>query len=519
MVSDEVFKCQDKLINKSVPSFEKFKPTERNFMDVLTENILKLLIKGKKLEASEIVVDYIKKDNYFFALRDDKKEELWMYKNGIYVPEGKSYIKEFCRNLLGSVYNSRFFNLVADKIVVDNYISHEEFFNSDSCEEMPVLNGILDLKTKELKPFTPKKIFFTKINAEYDPKKECKNVKKFFKDVLDPKDVPAIQELFGFCLWKDNFTETSFLFRGGGSNGKSKTFDILKTFLNPENCVSVPLSQLEDAGSFKIVELQNKLLNIAGELSKNALKETDVFKSLTGRDSITADRKFLRPVTFVNFSKMVFNCNDRPPTYDMSDGFFRRWIVFHFRNKFVSEDVYNSLKDKTGYGVKDKDIVKKIISPDELSGVLNWALEGLHRLLGNKEFSNTKSTDETRLEWLEDSNNFAVFFERNMCVSRNHLVSKEDVRGVYSGFCENNGFDPVSDKAILWYMQSKGVSSSRRTKDFGNNSDQVSCFVGCRFKQDKVDTRGWSNPLTETEISARKDVESFKNNIKEEDVL
>lgn len=506
-------------MNYDNEELNKLKPKEENFDKKFKTTILELLWKRKKNEASEMIVKVIEYDQTIYALRDDKKEELWIYKEGVFVPEGKSYVKEFCRRVLDFAYSERFVKQVIDKIIADNYIDHDEFFNTANIEEIPVLNGILNLKTKKLSPFTPKKIFFTKINAEYDPEKDCLAVKKFFNEVLDPEDVPAMQELFGFCLWKDNFTESSFLCRGGGSNGKSKTFEILKSFLNPANCVSVSLSQLEDAGSFKIIELHNKLLNVAGELSKSALKETDVFKSLTGRDSVTADRKFLRPVTFVNYSKMIFNCNDRPPTYDMSDGFFRRWIVFHFKKKFVSKEIYDSLDDTSNYGVKDKDIIKKIVSPDELSGVLNWALEGLHRLLGNKEFSNTKSTEETRLEWLQDSNNFAVFFEKKMLISRSHLVSKDDVRSVYHDFCDVNGLEPVSDKAILWYMQSKGVSSGRRTKDFGSHSDQVPCFVGCRFKEDGVDTRGWSNPLTETEISARKDVESFKNNIKEEDVL
>ena len=477
----------------------QFMPEEPNLKQTIKDKVLQALIQGKRNPATEILCRYINNLEKIYSLRDDKKEELWIYKDGVYVPEGKSYIKEICRDFLDFAFTERFCNEVISKISVDNLINHEDFFNNVYLDEIPVLNGILNLRTKELSSFTPEKIFFSKINAEYDVDKDCPKLKRFFHEILQEEDFPAMQELFGFCLWKENFTETSFLFRAGGSNGKSKTIEIIKEFLNPANCVSVPLSQLEDGGSFKIIELHHKLVNVAGELSKSALQETDIFKSLTGRDTVTADRKFLRPISFVNYAKMIFNCNDRPPTYDLSDGFFRRWIVFHFKKKFVSKEKFETIpeNERKNIGIKDPDIVQKLCDPDEFSGLLNWALQGLHRLLDNKEFSNTKSTEDTREEWLKDSNNFVVFFEKNMNLSRGHLVSKDDLRTAYTEFCSVNGLDAVSDKAILWYLQTKGVTSSRRTKDFApNHSEQIHCFVGCRFKVDDVDVRGWSNPLT-----------------------
>jgi len=268
--------------------------------------------------------------------------------------------------------------------------------------------------------------------------------------------------------------------------------EIIKQFANPYNCVSIPLSQLEQSGSFHVSELHNKMINIAGELSKSALQETQMFKFLTGRDPVTADRKFKRPVTFVNYAKLIFSCNDRPPTYDLSDGFFRRWIIFHFKNKFIDKQEYYSLKDKTGFAIKDPDIVENVVSPDEFSGLLNWAIEGLHRLLKNKKFSNTKTTDETRLEWMKDSNNFSVYFDEMVSFSKGTLISKDDLRSAYVEWCDNKGLDSVSDKAVSWFMNNKGVGSARRTRDFGTHSDQVRCWVGCRFNESSVDLRGWS---------------------------
>jgi len=475
--------------NKDNNFLNEMKPQE----PTLKEQVLIFLVKGKKTEASELIVQSILHDKSIYSLRDDRKEELWMYHDGIYIPEGKSYVKEYCRNILGLSYTTQFVNEVIAKVIVDTFISHDSFFNNQCIEEIPVLNGILNLKTKKLKPFTPKQIFFNKVNATYNTEKDCPNAKTFFNELLDENDVKAMQELFGFCLWKDNFTETSFLFRANGSNGKTKTMELLKLFLTPENCASVPLAQLESAGSFQVIELQNKLVNIAGELSKSALQETQMFKVLTGRDPITADRKFLRPVTFVNSSKLIFSGNDRPPTYDLSDGFFRRWIIFHFKKVFVDKDVYDKLDDKKNYGIKDPDVIANMISPDEFSGLLNWAVEGLHRLLKNKKFSNTQSTEITRLEWLKDSNNFVVFFEKFMIHSKGNMVSKEDLREVYGAFCSDEGLECVSDKAIAWFMSIKGIIGARRTRSNHSVIEQIGCWSGLKFRAGIIDERGWSS--------------------------
>lgn len=496
-------------MNKDNDFLNSFKPEQPSF----NSEIISLMITGKKNEATELIVNLLKSTKSFYALRDDNKEELWMYKDGIYIPEGKSYIKELCREILGVAYSTNFANKVVDKIVADNYINHDKFFNQNVVDEIPVLNGVLHLKTKELTEFTPEKIFFTKINAEYDVDKDCPMIKKFFEQVLMEDDIPSIIELFGYCLWKENFLEKSVLFRGGGSNGKTKMMELLKVFLTPENSVSVPLSQLEQSGSFQVCELHNKLVNIAGELSKSALRETQMFKFLTGRDPITADRKFLRPITFVNYAKLIFSCNDRPPSYDMSDGFFRRWIVFNFKNKFLDKNIFDALEDKTGFGVKDPDVVEHIVSPNELSGLLNLVLKGLDSLRENKRFTNNKSTSDTKFEWLTDSNNFVVFFDKILNLSSGHIVSKDSVRQVYSSWCNQQGLEPVSDKAMSWYLGSIGVGSSRRTKDFTYGSEQLYCWVGCRFKRDSIDARGWSNYNAPEKV---KSLDDFKKNVKEE---
>lgn len=461
-------------------------------IELLRKEVYFLVASGKKREATEKVVKLLKQYKTFFTIRSDIKEETWMYSEGIYIPEGKTYIKEFCRSALTELFSSHLVNEVIAKISSDTFINIDYFFNSSPKDKIPVLNGVLDLKTRLLEPFSPSYVFFVKINAVYDVNADCPNIKSFFSSMIKEEDLPAMQELFGYCLWKENFAEVSFLFRADGSNGKSKTLELMKNFLNPANCVSIPLHQLEGPNNFNVIELHNKLVNLAGELSKTALKETQMFKLLTGRDHVTANRKFLQPLSFVNFSKFIFSCNERPPTYDVSDGFFRRWIVFYFKTKFVDQEVYDNLENKEGYAVKDLDIVEKISSVEEFSGLLNWSLDGLHRLLQNKKFTNTKGTEETKDDWLKDSNNFVLFFEKYLCLDKSTQISKSDLRTVYVDYCDSKGFEPVIDKIINWYLSNKGVTIERKNREKQYNTEQERCWKGLKFQKGVVDIFGWS---------------------------
>ena len=80
---------------------------------------------------------------------------------------------------------------------------------------------------------------------------------------------------------------------------------------------------------------------------------------------------------------MLWSANQVPKINDDSYAMWRRWITLTFYNVFKGQN-------------RDKHILKKITTPDELSGFFNWAIEGLNRLLKNGEFSYTMSVAETR---------------------------------------------------------------------------------------------------------------------------
>jgi len=431
----------------------------------LTPEVLTLLAIKKRGEATELLVNRIENLNHIYTTRDDNKTEMWIYNNGVYVPHGKSFVKEYCRRILGQAFNTHICNEVINKIEADTYIDSDDFFKIDYKNEIPVENGILNILTRDLNPFNPKKIFFNKLPLKYNPNAECPNIDKHLKDVLKSEDdVEVIYEIIGFGLYKDYFLEKMFMFVGDGRNGKGKTIDLMRRFFGVENCASVPLGSLHE-DTFCVSELFGKMVNLAGDLSNTSLKHTGMLKQTTGRDLIGAKRKFLTDLKFINHAKHIFACNQLPKVYDMSDGFWDRWLLFEFPFKFIPQSEYDNLdkQERINKKILDPQHIDRISTQQELDGLLNRALDGLDRILINKEFSYSRGSSEVKKFWIRKSDSFIAFCMDNLEETHEGSISKVDLRKSFHNYCNQHKVRGVSDKAMSISLQELfGVIETRR---------------------------------------------------------
>lgn len=435
----------------------------------IRDEVYILLLSKKKDAATELIVKKILAENYIYTTKDDEKSEIWIYKDGIYIPQGRSEIKEICRKILLEAYNVVFANQVIAKIETDTFIEKEKFFNIQYRDEVPVQNGILNIFTGELSSFNPKKIFFNKMPVNYNPASKCLKIETFLKEVLaNEEDIKVFYELVGFGLLKEYKYEKAFMFVGGGRNGKGKTILLLKRLFGDANCCSLPLSALS-ADSFRLSELFGKTLNLAGDIGSGDLKDTSMFKSTTGRDLIGGQRKFLKDIFFENYAKFVFACNDLPMVYDMSLGFWDRWILLDFPYTFVTQEDYDVAPDKTLLKIKDEEIINKISDSEELSGLLNEGLTALKNLDIHKHFSSTKGSEEVKSTWIRRSNSFIAFCWDMIEDCYDGRIDKKSLRKKYADYCKNHKIPPKSDFVIKKVLQENyGASELRGFSDVLN---------------------------------------------------
>ena len=418
-------------------------------------------------EATELLVEYIRGQCEIYTTKDDIKSEIWIYKEGIYVPQGKSEIKIILRELLEKHYSEFILNQVVSKIEADTFIDAEKFFQNKYIDEIPVQNGILNLNSRELKPFSSEKIFFNKLKVDYRPTASCPQVEKFLNDVLsNESDKDVFYELGGFCLMDEYKYEKACMFVGDGRNGKDKTLELIKRVLGVENCSSITLTSLT-SDNFSVSELFGKKSNLAGDIGNQDLKDISMFKALTGRSLISAKRKFLKDIVFVNHAKFIFACNELPMVYDLSKGFWDRWVLLEFPYTFVTKDEYNRSEIKENLKIRDENIIDRITSPDELAGLLNKFLEGYDRLAVNRNFSTTRGSEEIKNLWIRKSNSFIAFCMDKIVEDYDKRIEKRELRKEYSKYCKNHKIRGKHDLVIKRVLQETYGAEDGQGAEFG----------------------------------------------------
>ncbi len=360
------------------------------------------------------------------------ESEVYIYFDGAYKPNGEDTITKYIRNVL----HFREEILQKDINEIMSYIKAKTSIEEINEPENLIClrNGILNIDTMKLEPHTPEKIFLNKLPVDYNPKAKCPNIINFLLEVVEKRSIPTLQEYIGYLLLKNQKFRKAVMLYGTGGNGKSVFVNLLKAFLGEGNYVSIPLQALEDR-PFILNELRGKLANLFADLPDTAIKETSYFKSLTGTDSISVEKKFVQKIfSFKSYAKMVFSANQIPrPTKDMTDAFFSRWIVAIFPKTFKKN--------------ANPNLIEKLTTENELSGFLNFAIEGLKRLLGRKYFFDRKF-EETKRLFLKYSDSVLSFVEDRIEESPDEYELKEPLYSAYTQYCRQNKMIPKSNNAF-----------------------------------------------------------------------
>jgi len=238
--------------------------------------------------------------------------------------------------------------------------------------------------------------------------------------------------------------------------------NVIQAFLGIDNISSVSLQEL-GFNRFAMARLYGKLANLYPDLSDASLKQTGRFKMLTGGDPIEAERKFKDPFSFINYAKLIYSANKVPSTGDPSDAFFRRWIFVNFPNKFEGKDA-------------DRRLIDRLTTKEELSGLFNWAIEGLKRLLENGGFSHSKSTEETRDLYERMSSQVIAFVKDCAKIESTEWERKDVLYGAFNEYCKENSL-PTMAKNIFGQKLPE-VSGAIRASRRKIGGKQVTIWTG-----------------------------------------
>ena len=308
-------------------------------------------------------------------------------------------------------------------------------------------NGTFEINSKgiQLRPFDRADFITYQLPFEYDTQAKAPIWQKYLDRVVPDKErQDVLAEFLGYIFLKHGSSlklEAALILYGGGANGKSVFYEIVKALLGRENISHYSLQSLTEEKGFYRAKLTNKLLNYASEI--NGKLEASFFKNMVSGEPVEACLKYGQPFTMTDYAKFIFNCNELPKEVEHTPGYFRRWLIIPFDVEIPKAE-------------QDTELHNKIIK-DELSGVFNWVLEGLNRLLEQKKFSNCNAAKAALEQYKLESNSVQMFLnDRNYQSSPNDYKLIRDLYKEYRDYCIEDGNSPFKKQNFIKQIKSLG---------------------------------------------------------------
>lgn len=386
-----------------------------------------------------------------FKLFVDNKKHLWCYdeNTGLWVKDADPLIeRELRTTILAEEMAKKYYINEILEDVRGTLWQNKLFPENSNLHLIPFTNGVYDIKKDELLPYEPDMFLTTKIPVSYNPSATCPKIDKFFNQIL-PEQKEFLYQLAGYCFYRSYPYQQLFFLYGRGGNGKSQYSGLLTKLLGQYNVSSQTTSALT-TNRFRLANLHNKLANICADNDYKTINNSDVLKTLTGGDTISAEEKNKPGFDFVNFAKLIFAVNILPQTSDKTDAFYRRIHLIQFNQKFEGKTATKNIGLKLAQDNK------------EMEGFTLRAVEALKGLIDN-DFNNFIGFEETEkiAERYEQLSNPLETFLDNFTFPSNEkreFIPKTEFANVFNSWIGSRGLKPYSHKLITKEMKLSGYT-------------------------------------------------------------
>lgn len=334
------------------------------------------------------------------------------------------------------------------------YLPSPEKLNDEVCINLKNGTFVISPKGQRLKAHDSKDFLTYQLPFNYAPTANAPLFSAYLNKVLPEIDKQKIlAEYLGYIFIPTSYLkmEKALLLYGGGANGKSVFFEIVNALLGSQNVVNYSLQSLTGESPYCRANLANKLVNYASEI--NGKLESSFFKQLVSGEPIEARLPYGEPFMLINYAKLIFNCNELPKDVEQSHAYFRRFLIVPFDVTIPESE-------------QDKDLATKIIS-NEMSGVFNWLLDGLQRLLKQKKFTHCEAVTKAVENYKLQSNTVSLFLqEMGYVKSASEYVSLKQLYIDYRIFCYAGGYNPVNKSNFISRLKNDGIPTGQ--KNTGN---------------------------------------------------
>ena len=336
---------------------------------------------------------------------------------------------------------------------------------------LPLLNGVLDLKTRELLPHSPDNKLTWCLPYEYNHQATCEPIKQWLLSMCGgDRDLVQLMRayLLGIVTGRTDWQKYLELV-GAGGTGKSTLTRLSTALVGMENVHTTTLKKLERE-KFETASIAGKRLVLINDSERYA-GEVGKLKNLTGQDSLPYEVKFKQSKGgFTPSALVIVSTNEVIQSCDYTSGLARRRISIPMFNQIKGDRQKNLIEHKNGkmYG----DFLPYI------PGLLNWVLEmdeeSATSIVKNYE-ANVPSLLAMKARTLVETNpiadwldNFVVFEKEartNVGIAKRdkdsnspcwYLDTEKWLYPNYCEYCHNSGTRPVSLRRFVTLLSDLG---------------------------------------------------------------
>lgn len=317
---------------------------------------------------------------------------------------------------------------------------------------------------------------FNRLSVDYKPSARNEKWEKYIRDLLEEEDIPTLQEYMGYCLIPSTRGQKSLFITGNGGEGKSGiSYIIQKIFDNSSYFADFQDIEKND---FLVANFENKLVFVDDDMKLEKLDDTSKFKKLvTSMGKMSVNQKGVQQYEIEPYIRFICIGNGMiSSNYDKTDGFYSR--LLWLKVKPVKK------RDTDG-----DNVFLYYELAEDLSGILNWCLEGLLRLIRNKfKFTISEKSKQLVDDLKEESTNIIEFMNNHNKVgyATTGRCSTKDLYKCYYDWVKSNydNSKPYGERFFSSYLKANAATFNiEESRTIKKDNQYVRGFLGIYLKE------------------------------------
>ncbi|MFH0899234.1 MAG: phage/plasmid primase, P4 family [Pseudomonadota bacterium] len=316
-------------------------------------------------------------------------------------------------------------------------------------------NGMLDLRTGQLRPHERADLVTKLAPVDYDPDACCPTWERFLERVIPSPAVRSfLQRAAGYSLTGDTSEHCIFMLHGAGANGKSTYLEAMRHVVGNYTRVADSttfLAKKHDRIPNDVAALVGARLVTVSETEGGSRLAAALVKNVTGGDTVTARFLYKEFFEFTPEFKLWLATNHKPEVADTSEGFWRRIRLIPFEVQIPAHE-------------RDKHLPVKL--RQELAGILRWAVEGC--LAWQRDcLDEPEEVVKATAAYREEQDPVSTFITECCILDGEGKTSTEELHSAYCSWAVGTGEPSIYLEEFGRVLGSKGLKACKVGKKRG----------------------------------------------------